>query len=80
MKVKVGTQLEDEVYHKLKRRAAEERVPISELLQNAVMEYLQQPKRRTLPKSGLQRLLAREPFKLTPEQFRESMEADFYDQ
>ena len=80
MKIKVGTQLEDEVYHQLKRRAAEERVPVSELLQNAVMDYLQRPNRRTLAKSGLSRLLEREPFKLTPEQFKESMEADFFDQ
>lgn len=80
MKIKVGTQLEDEVYHQLKRRAAEERLPVSELLQNAVMDYLQRPKRRTLPKSGLSRLLEREPFKLTTEQFRDTLEADFYDQ
>jgi len=80
MKVKVGTQLEDEVYHQLKHRAAEERLPISEVVQTAVVDYLQRPKRGTLPKSGLQRFLEREPFKLTPDQFRETMEADFYDQ
>jgi len=80
MKRKIGTQLEEEVYDELKRRAIEERQPIGEVIQTAVMDYLQRPKRRTLPKSGLQRFLQREPFKLTPEQFKESMEADFYDQ
>jgi hypothetical protein len=80
MKRKIGTQLEEEVYDELKRRAVEERQPIGEVIQSAVMDYLQRPKRRTLPKSGLQRFLQREPFKLTPEQFKESMEADFYDQ
>src|SRR5207244_8894529 len=30
--------------------------------------------------SGLRRLLASEPFKITGQQFRETMEADFYDQ
>jgi hypothetical protein len=80
MKRKIGTQLEEEVYDELKRRAVEERQPIGEVIQTAVMDYLQRPKRRTLPKSGLQRFLQREPFKLTPEQFKESMEADFYDQ
>jgi len=80
MKRKIGTQLEEEVYDELKQRAIEERQPIGEVIQTAVMDYLQRPKRRTLPKSGLQRFLQREPFKLTPEQFKESMEADFYDQ
>jgi hypothetical protein len=80
MKRKIGTQLEEEVYDELKRRAVEERQPIGDVIQSAVMDYLQRPKRRTLPKSGLQRFLQREPFKLTPEQFKESMEADFYDQ
>jgi len=80
MKRKIGTQLEEEVYDELKRRAVEERQPIGEVIQSAVMDYLQRPKRRTLTKSGLQRFLQREPFKLAPEQFKESMEADFYDQ
>jgi hypothetical protein len=80
MKRKIGTQLEEEVYDELKRRAADERQPIGEVIQTAVMDYLQRPKRRTLPKSGLQRFLGREPFKLTPEQFKANMEADFYDQ
>ena len=80
MKRKIGTQLEEEVYDELKRRAADERQPIGEVIQTAVMEYLQQPKRRTLPKSGLRRFLERPPFKLTPEQLTESLEADFYEQ
>jgi hypothetical protein len=80
MKRKIGTQLEEEVYDELKRRAIEERQPIGEVIQSAVMDYLQRPKRRTLAKSGLQRFLQREPFKITLEQFKESMEADFYDQ
>lgn len=80
MKIKVGTQLEDEVFHQLKRQAAEERLPIGEVIQTAVMAYLQQSKKRTLAKSGLQRLLQRKPFKVTPEQFRESMETDYFEQ
>ena len=80
MKRKIGTQLEEEVYHELKRRAAEERLPLSELIQTAVMDYLHRPKRGSPSKAGLRRFLEREPFKLTPEQFKETMEADFYDQ
>jgi metal-responsive CopG/Arc/MetJ family transcriptional regulator len=80
MKRRIGIRLEEEVYRELKRRAAEERRPMSEVIQTAVTDYLRRPKHRTLPKSGLQRFLAQEPFKLTPEQFKESMEMDFYDQ
>jgi hypothetical protein len=79
MKRRIETQLEEEIYHELERRAAEERLPISEVIQTAVMEYLHRPK-RSLSKAGLRRFLESEPFKLTPEQLRETMDADFYDQ
>jgi hypothetical protein len=80
MKRKIGTELEEEVYDELKRRAADERQPIGEVIQTAVMDYLHRPKSQPSPKSGLQRFLARESFKLTPEQLKETMEADFYNQ
>lgn len=80
MKRKIGTQLEEEVYHDLKRRAADERLPINEVIQAAVLDYLNRPRRASLSKAGLRRFLEREPFKLTPEQFRETMEADFFEQ
>lgn len=80
MKVKVGTQLEDEVYRELKVTAARENRPISDLLQAIVSDYLNKTKHRTGHHSGLRRLLDSPAFKLTDEQFRETMEADFYDQ
>jgi hypothetical protein len=80
MKVKIGTQLEDQVYQDLKIAAAQERRPISEVIQVAVTDYLNQKKRKSGHRSGLKRLLASPAFKLTDEQFRETMEADFYDQ
>ena len=80
MKRKIGTQLEDEVYRDLKMAAAQERRPISEVIQVAVTDYLNQKKRQSGHRSGLKRFLASPGFKLTEEQFRETMEADFYDQ
>lgn len=80
MKVKVGTQLEEEVYQQIKMKAAEERKPVGELLQDAILDYLQHKRRRASPRTGLQRFLERDPFNLTAEQFRETMEVDFYDQ
>ena len=80
MKRKIGTQLEDEVYQDLKMAAAQERRPISEVIQVAVTDYLNQKKRKPGHRSGLKRLLASPAFNLTDEQFRETMAADFYDQ
>ena len=74
-KIKVGTQIEDGIYQQLKQAAARERRPVGELVQDAVTGYLRRQR-----KSGLGRLLERVPFKITDEQFRVSMEADFYDQ
>jgi hypothetical protein len=80
MKIKIGTQLEEEVYQDLKIAAARERRAIGEVIQAAVADYL---KRQATPrgkKSGLARLLEADPLRLTSEQIRESMESDFFDQ
>jgi predicted CopG family antitoxin len=74
-KIKVGTQIEEEVYQQLKLAATRERRPVGEVIQDAVTGYL-----RGQRKSGLSRLLSREPLKLSEAQFRESMETDYYDQ
>ena len=80
MKIKVGTQLEDEVYRDLKTAAAREKRPVSELIQVAVCDYLNRKRRTSGQRSGLRRFLDSPAFKLTDAQFRESMEADYYDQ
>jgi len=80
MKVKVGTQLEDEVYRELKMTAAQEKRAVSEMIQAAVCDFLNRKKRKSGHRSGLRRFLDSPAFKLTDEQFRETMEADFYDQ
>ena len=75
-KIKVGTQIEEEIYQQLKLAAARERRPLGELVQDAVTFYLRRQR-----KSGLARLLEREPtFKVSDDEHREIMEADFYDQ
>ena len=74
-KIKVGTQIEEDVYQQLKMAAVREHRPVGEVIQDAVSVYLRRQR-----KSGLGRLLERVPFKITDEQFRVSMEADFYDQ
>jgi hypothetical protein len=79
MKVKVGTQLEDEVYRELKVFAARQKRPISEVIQHALTDFLHRSKGSGGRKSGLARLLAREPLKVTGEQFREVVELDYFD-
>jgi hypothetical protein len=80
MKVKIGTQLDDKVLRKLKVAAAQERRPMGEIVQAAVVEYLQRKKQSSQLGSGLRRFLEAPDFTLSSEQFRQSMEADFYDQ
>ena len=80
MKIKVGTQLDEQVYNDLKMAAAKERRAVSELMQTAVCDYLNKNKRKSGQRSGLKRFLDSPAFKLTDEQFRQTMEADFYDQ
>jgi predicted transcriptional regulator len=80
MKVKVGTQLEDEVFRELKMTALQEKRAVGELIQSAVCDYLNRKKRTAGHRSGLRRFLDSPAFKLTDEQFRETMQADYYDQ
>ena len=75
-KIKVGTQIEQDIYQQLKLAATRERRPVGEVIQDAVTVYLRRQR-----KSGLARLLEREPvFKASDEQFQEIMAADFFDQ
>ena len=80
MKRKIGTQLEEEVYRELKTAAAHERRPVSDVIQTAVCDYLNKKKRKSGHRSGLRRFLDSPAFKLTDQQLRETMEADYYDQ
>jgi len=80
MKIKIGTQLEEEVYQDLKVAAAKEKRAIGEVIQTAVADYLQRQAQPRGKKSGLARLLESPPMNISDEQFRETMEADFWDQ
>lgn len=80
MKIKLGTQLEEEVYRNLKVAAAREKRAIGDVIQEAVATYLQRQSHPRGRKSGLARLLESPPLALSNEQFRETMEADFFDQ
>jgi hypothetical protein len=80
MKIKIGTQLEETVYHSLKVAAARERRAISDVIQSAVADYLLRQAGPRGKGSGLARLLESESLNVTDEQFRETMEIDFWEQ
>ena len=80
MKIKIGTQLEAEVYQNLKVAAAREKRAIGEVIQAAVADYLQRQSAPRGKKSGLARLLESPAMNISDEQFRETMEADFWEQ
>jgi hypothetical protein len=80
MKIKIGTQLEEEVFQDLKVAAARENKPISELIQVAVVTYLNQQNQPRAVKSGLRRFLEQPPMNISDEDFREILDADYYDQ
>lgn len=78
MKIKIGTQLDESVYEELKVASARTRLPIGEIVQQALIRYLQQDRPGHGRKSGLARLLEREPIRLNDGQLRASMDEDVY--
>jgi len=76
MKVKIGTQLEDDVFQDLKVAAARDKKPISELLQVAVVSYLHQRNGPPGRKNGLTRFLEKPPLGISDGDLREILEPD----
>ena len=80
MKRKIGTVVDDDLYRDVKLLAVQQRRRISDVVEHALTDYVQQSKNRASKHVGLARLLDPDPLTLTPDQFRASMEADFFDQ
>lgn len=78
-KIKIGTQMDPKLYQRLKIAAARSRHSIAEVIETAVREFLHGEKTRQKT-FGLKEFLTSDPLKLTRQEFRQSMEADFYDQ
>jgi hypothetical protein len=80
MKRKIGTVVDDSLYNDVRMLAAQERRRIADVVQRALNDYVQRSKRKNPLRSGLTRFLEAPDFNLTNEQFRESMELDFFEQ
>ena len=78
MKQKIGTLIEEDIMRLAKRRAAEERRSLSDLIQDALVQYLSaggtSPKERELA----YHLFCERPLKLTPDQFRQVLDEDLW--
>lgn len=80
MKRKIGTVVDDALYDDVKVLATQERRRIAEIVALALNDYVQRAKRKNPLRSGLSRFLEAPDFNLTNEQFRKSMELDFFEQ
>jgi len=81
MKRKVGTLLEENVFRLAKRRALEEARSLSELIQEALIAYLNKkitddPKKR----EEAYRMFCEQPMPLSPEQFDLIQKEDTWEQ
>ena len=79
MKIKVGTQLEESVLQALKIRSAHERKPMAEIIQAAIVNFLKDDPRTVQRGDSLLGILDN-PIRLSREDFKAVLNADYYEQ
>ncbi len=79
MKQKIGTQIEEEIMKLAKRKAAEEGRSISDLIQDALVQYLSTGAASTKEREMAYQSFCERPHKLKPAQFRQVLEEDVWD-
>lgn len=79
MKQKVGTVLEQNVLRRAKRRAADERRPLSEVIQDALERYLFEGVAQPARRDAAYQLFCERPMLLAPEQMKSVLEHDSWD-
>jgi hypothetical protein len=79
MKQKIGTLIEEDIMRLAKRRAAEEGRPLSDLIQDALVQYLSPDAASAKEREMAYHLFCERPLKLSPEQFRQVLEEDAWD-
>ncbi len=79
MKHKLGTLIEEKVMRLAKRRAAEEGRPLNELIEDALVRYLSAHAPSPQEREMAYHTFCQSPFKLTPIEFRQVLEEDFWD-
>ena len=79
MKVKIGTQIEEDLLQSLKVYAARERLAMADVIQIALERYLKDNPKRSSRRDSLLRILEN-PTRVSDEQFAGIIESDYYDQ
>jgi hypothetical protein len=79
MKQKIGTLIEEKIMRLAKRKAAEEGRPLSDLIQDAVEQYLKKDAAPPKERQMAFYLFCEQPMKVPPEQLRYVLEEDVWD-
>ncbi len=78
MKLKIGTLIEEDIMRLAKRRAADEGRPLSDLIQDALVQYLSPGVANSKERDIAYHVFCERPFKLQPEQFRQVLDEDVW--
>jgi hypothetical protein len=79
MKKKVGTVIEENTMRLAKRKAAEEGRSLSEVIQEALVQYLRKEAATPKERKMAFHLFCERPMKIPPEQLRYVLEEDIWD-
>jgi len=80
MKQKIGTVIEEDIMKLAKRRAAEEGRSLSDLIQDALVNYLNAGAASSKERDVAYHVFWERPLKLVLEQFRQVLDEDVWDQ
>jgi hypothetical protein len=79
MKKKIGTVIEEKTMRLAKRKAAEEGRSLSDIIQDALVQYLRKEAATPKERKIAFRLFCERPMKIPPEQLRYVLEEDMWD-
>jgi hypothetical protein len=79
MKKKVGTVIEEKTMRLAKRRAAEEGRSLSDVIQDALAQYLNKEAATPKERKAAFHLFCERPMKIPPKQLRYILEEDMWD-
>ncbi|MBI3000332.1 MAG: hypothetical protein HYY46_18050 [Deltaproteobacteria bacterium] len=79
MKQKIGTLIEEDIMKLAKRRAVAEGRPLSDVIQEALAQYLQKEAASPKERKMAYHLFCERPMKIPPEQLRHVLEEDMWE-
>jgi hypothetical protein len=79
LKQKVGTVIEAEILRRAKRQAVDEGRPLSDLIQDALEDYLAAGSSPPDEREAAYRVFCELPMRVSAEQFREILQSDPWD-